>query len=135
MRKVLALLWAVTLLACVSLIPPDASAAYPASVAGEGGKVSVALEQAFTGNESVSYLVFLREKADPVRAASDAGAAAVRRGVPAPDVDVAARAGVVRKLQETANLTQAGILSALEQSQRDGRVSAYRAFYIVNALV
>jgi bacillopeptidase F len=96
-------------------------------------KISPELWSAFAENQYVSYLVTLVEQADTARAAAVARTTALRARTA--DPEVAARVGVIRTLQQTADNSQASLTDYLENRREQGLVRQYKSYYIVNALL
>ena len=99
-------------------------------LATSASKIDPAVLEAFAGKEQVTYLVWLKERADVVRAAAEA-----RRAAEPAQKELNARTAVIQALQETADRSQADLVALLEKEQEKGNVSRLERYWVTNMLV
>ncbi|MFZ5823847.1 MAG: S8 family serine peptidase [Bacillota bacterium] len=91
-------------------------------------KIDPAVQAAFTkGKGQVTYLVKLRTRADVKSAAESA-----RAGATPAQAMLKARSAVISNLKETAEATQAGLLSDLEKARASGQVARMKPYWVAN---
>jgi bacillopeptidase F len=139
LRRLTALLATMFVAAGLLLVPGFAQAApgpdmVQVEKATPASKVEAELNEAFSKEEYVTYLVMLYEQANPGKAAQEAKSAAVLRSASSADLELAGRVGVIRSLKETSDRTQFGLRKLLDGYKDQGLVKSYESFYIVNGL-
>lgn len=97
-------------------------------------KVDAKVNKLFDGSDYVTYLIKMKEQADPVAVSKIAQQkASAEKATPA-IAKLSMRNAVVSSLRETASRTQYGLESYLKTAKASGAVKEYKSFFIVNAL-
>nr|WP_313897757.1 S8 family serine peptidase [Bacillus litorisediminis] len=97
-------------------------------------KVHSKVIDTFKDQEYVTYLVKMKEQADPQKAAAEAVQKAEAKNATAASQKLMKRSAVVSTLRGKALETQASLKEALEAAKKNGSVKDYQSFYIVNGL-
>ncbi|WP_097157957.1 S8 family peptidase [Bacillus oleivorans] len=97
-------------------------------------KVNSKVIDTFEDQEYVTYLVKMKEQADPQTAAAEAVQKAKAKNATAASEKLMKRSAVVSTLRGKAIETQAHLKEVLEAEMKNGSVKDYQSFYIVNGL-
>lgn len=97
-------------------------------------KVSSKVSEVFKDEEYVTYLVKMKEQADPIKAAKAAEKQANLKNATAASKELMKRSAVVSALRGKAIETQVKLKKFLKEAMKNGSVKEYHSFYIVNGL-
>ena len=129
LQRVLTLLLVFTM-----LLPGGQALAYSEENTAPADKVEPALRQALEDGGMASFIVTLKDKADPALLAERALMLDGAEDLTAEEQEVLARGQVVLGLQAQAQETQEGLMDYLLNAVTTGEVERYKSFYIVNGL-
>nr|WP_276316359.1 S8 family serine peptidase [Paenibacillus artemisiicola] len=98
-------------------------------------KISPQVTDRFDDDEYVTYLIKMKEQADPAAASSQARQKALKDKVTPAAAKLSMRNAVIGSLRETAFRTQSSLESYLKQAKAShSGIIDYKSFFIVNAL-
>ncbi|WP_219837072.1 S8 family serine peptidase [Paenibacillus sp. R14(2021)] len=98
-------------------------------------KVDPKVTKQFDDDEYVTYLIKMKEQADPMRVSLEAKQKAMTEKVTPAAAKLSMRNAVISSLRETASRTQSSLESYLHNAKAaNGGVKDYKSFFIVNAL-
>ena len=98
-------------------------------------KIQKTLKEKFkTDSTKVSYLVKLKDQVDTTSVTKNAAAKAKKQGLSAYKTKLLNRSTLVSELKIKSDETQSSIKTYLDTEKKNGNVSKYESFYIVNGL-
>ncbi|TQS74323.1 S8 family serine peptidase, partial [Ornithinibacillus gellani] len=97
-------------------------------------KVSKRLQDAFKKDDTVTFLVKFKEKADTTAVAKQAKQDAKKHSLSADKAKFLQRSAVVSELKSVALETQANVVSFLESQEAAGAVESFHSYHIVNGI-
>lgn len=108
------------------------SAVSPTSIA---AKISPQVTDQFDDDEYVTYLIKMKEQADPAAVSSQAQQQALKNKVTPAAAKLSMRNAVIGSLRETAYRTQSSLESYLKKAKASHQgIIDYKSFFIVNAM-
>ncbi|WZY01815.1 S8 family serine peptidase [Bacillus sp. FSL W7-1360] len=134
---------AATLLMVASLVTPSVSQATTKGNVHESLRDTVQLAEEklndrllkqFKDDDTVTFLVKFRDKADAMEVASEAQASAQKQDLSPQKATFVQRSAVIAELKETATVSQQDVRAFVEAEKEKGTVKDFRSYHIVNGM-